>query len=168
MAIRFNMNTQKAVEVVLWVIQRGEGNIYNIMKILYTAEKYHLNTYGRPITGDKYIAMEHGTVPSWIYDATKLKEPLGFAKIDNTLTAQREPDLDYFSGSDVEALEIGFNEYAGKSFSEVREKNHKDIAWRNAYENRGNSDAADIRFEDMIEEEWLKEDLTRFAHFISL
>jgi len=169
MAIRFNINTQKAVEVVLWVIKRGESGVYNVMKILYAAEKYHLNTYGRPITGDKYVAMQYGTVPSWIYDATKLREPsLGFIRIENTLTAKREPDLNYFSESDIEALEKGFLEYAGKSFSEVLKMNHEETAWKKAYENRGANDSADISFEDMIEEDWLKEDLSYRAPFMDL
>jgi hypothetical protein len=58
MSIQFNMNTQKAIESVLWIIHNGESNMYNIWKILFSAEKYHLNKYGRPITGDKYVAME--------------------------------------------------------------------------------------------------------------
>ncbi len=41
MAIQFKMNTQKAVESVLWLIQRGESNMYNIWKMLFAAEKYH-------------------------------------------------------------------------------------------------------------------------------
>ena len=45
MAIQFNINTQKAIETVLWIIQRGESNVYNVMKILYAAEKYHLNKF---------------------------------------------------------------------------------------------------------------------------
>ena len=167
--IRFNINTQKAVESLLWVVKRGESNIYNIMKILFAAEKYHLNAYGRPITGDKYVAMEFGTVPSWIFDATKLKRPsMGFIKVDNTLMVDREPDLDYFSETDIEALEVGISEYAGKSFSEVLEKNHEEIAWQKAYESRGNNNSADILFEDMIDEKWLIDELTAFAPYIDL
>jgi len=170
MAIRFNMNTKTAIEALLWVIQRGESNIYNIMKILYASEKYHLNTYGRPIFGDKYIAMKFGTVPSWIYEATKYGDSsLGFIKVDdNILQANRESNLDYLSESDIEALEHGFNEYTGKSFDEVLKKNHEEIAWKRAYISRGNGNSADIMFEDMIDEEWLIDDLTVMGQFISL
>lgn len=160
MTIAFNMNPQKAIEAVLWIIKNGESNMYNIWKILFTAEKYHLNKYGRPITGDKYIAMEHGTVPSWLYDTAKLrKQGVGFYKDDKSLVAERDPILDYLSKSDIVALKYGMNEYAGLSFMEVRNKNHKESAWINNYEKRGTADAVPIPFEDMIEEEWLKEDL---------
>lgn len=162
--IKFKINTQKAIETVLWIIHRGETNVYNIMKILFDAEQYHLNKYGRPITGDKYIAMEYGTVPSWIYDSTKLRRPgLGFVRTENTLSADRCSDLNYLSESDIEALEHGFKNYAGKSFSEVVEKNHSEPAWKKAWENRGDSDAVDIDFRDMIKEPWLAKDLELLA-----
>lgn len=160
MAITFNMNPQKAVEAVLWIIENGESNMYNIWKILFSAEKYHLNKYGRPITGDKYMAMEHGTVPSWLYDTAKLrKQGVGFYRDGNSLFAERTPFLEYLSKSDISALEHGLHDYAGLPFAEVRNKNHKEPAWVKNYAQRGSADAAPIPFEDMIEEDWLKQDL---------
>ena len=139
------------------------------MKILFAAEKYHLNQYGRPITGDRYIAMPFGTVPSWIYDATKLKsQGLGFYKYENSLVAERVPVDNYFSESDKEALEFGYTEYAGKSFIEVKEKNHKEPAWIKAYEIYNNGGTADIPFEDIIEEDWLRNELEHLAPSIVL
>ena len=35
MTIRFTINPQKAVEALPWIIQRGEGNVYSAMKILF-------------------------------------------------------------------------------------------------------------------------------------
>jgi len=135
--------------------------MYNIWKILFAAEKYHLNTYGRPITGDTYIAMEFGTVPSWLYNAAKMKRgDVGFHKDGNHLRSERAPEMDYFSESDVEALTAGFKEYAGLSFELVKNKNHDEPAWRNNYV--PNYPHA-IPFEDIIEEDWLKEDLAPVA-----
>ena len=169
MSIHFNINTQKAIEAVLWIIQKGESNLYNIMKILYAAEKYHLNTYGRPITGDRYVAMEHGTVPSWIYNTAKVKKPgFGFYRADNLLKAERPADLDYLSESDIEALGKGFAEYAKSGFEKVRNKNHKDNAWENAYGKRGDKKAAFIPFEDMIDKPWLKDDLAVIGQFMDV
>jgi len=164
MAIQFNMNTQKAIEAVLWIIQNGESNMYNIWKVLFAAEKHHINKYGRPITGDKYIAMEYGTVPSWLYDASKIrKQGLGFYKDNNTLVKEREPMMAYLSKSDVKALEFGLKEYRGLSFGEVMKKNHKESAWAKNYDIRGDNDSAPIPFEDIIEEEWLKSDLSALS-----
>ena len=165
MSIRFNMNTQKAIESVLWIIQSGESNMYNVWKVLFSAEKYHLNKYGRPITGDKYVAMEFGTVPSWLYDAAKIKrQGIGFFKHANSLIAERAPIADYLSQSDMEALNHGLSEYAGLDFKSVRDKNHKEPAWQKNYAMRGDNDSAAIPFEDIIEEDWLKEELSLVAH----
>lgn len=162
MAIWFNMNTQKAIECVLWIIQNGESNMYNIWKILFSAEKYHLNKYGRPITGDKYIAMEFGTVPGWLYDATKTKRgEIAFYREDNSLHAERSSMTEYLSDSDIEALKHGLNEYAGLDFKSVMNKNHEEPAWKNNYIQ---GSAATIPFEDIIEVEWIKEDLVGVAH----
>lgn len=162
MSIRFNMNTQKAIECVLWIIQRGESNMYNIWKILFSAEKNHLNRYGRPITGDRYVAMEFGTVPGWLYDATKIKRgEIAFYRDDNSLYAERLPQMEYLSESDMECLEYGFKEYASLDFKSVMNKNHEEPAWKKNYVQ---DSAAVIPFEDIIEEEWLKEDLAYVAH----
>lgn len=164
MSIRFNMNTQKAIEAVLWIIQNGESNMYNIWKVLFAAEKHHLNKYGRPITGDTYMAMPYGTVPSWLYDATKIKKQgIGFYKDNKSLIAERAPTMTYLSKSDVRALEYGLEEYKGLDFGAVLEKNHKEPAWIKNYALRGNNDCAPIPFEDIIEEDWLRRDLTVLA-----
>ena len=164
MCIQFNMNTQKAIESVLWIIQKGESNMYNIWKILFAAEKYHLNRYGRPITGGRYVAMEFGTVPSWLYDASKIKrQGVGFFREDNSLVAERPPMEDYLSQSDVDALIYGLSEYAGLDFNAVKDKNHNEPAWQKNYDLRGNNDSVPIPFEDMIEEDWLKEELSILA-----
>ena len=164
MCIRFNINTQKSIEALIWVVQRGESNLYNVMKILFAADKYHLNTYGRPVTGDRYLAMEYGTVPDWIYNATRVKKPgIGFTRAGNTLGAERGCDLALMSESDVEALEFGYGEYAGKDFNDVKKKNHAERSWLKAKEDPMGGPAPEIRFEDMIDEEWLIKDLRGMA-----
>jgi uncharacterized phage-associated protein len=159
MAIKFNMNKQKAIECILWIIQRGESNMYNIWKILFSAEKYHLNNYGRPITGDDYIAMKHGTVPSWLYEEAKNNNLRGIVKGGNTLYAERLPITKLFSESDEIALEHGYNEYAGLDFDAVEAKNHKEPAWEKNWKKRGMLKSVPIPFEDLITEGWLLEDL---------
>jgi len=158
-AIQFKINSQKAIECVLWIIRKGESNMYNIWKMLFEAEKYHLNTRGRPITGDNYIAMEYGTVPSWLYEETNKGTIRGFVRYRNNLLAERDPITKFFSKSDIKALEHGYNEYAGLDFESVKEKNHKEPAWIKNYELRGSNKCAPIPFEDIIDEDWLKEDL---------
>jgi len=157
MPIKFNVNKQRAVEAVLWIIQNGESNMYNIFKILFSAEKYHLNKYGLPLTGDVYVAMEYGTVPSWLYDVAKSEQRgFGFFKQGVFLNAERNSNTDYLSPSNIYALKHGFDEYAGLDFKTVERKNHEEPAWRKNYI-CGNG--TPIPFEDLIEEDWLRDDL---------
>jgi uncharacterized phage-associated protein len=169
MAIKFKLNERKAVEAVLWFIEHGVSNKYWIFKMLFSAEKYHLNKYGRPITGETYIAMEFGTVPKWLFKYACKKMGLGFALAGNSLIAERKYIRKFFSKTDIEALEYGCNEYKNlKTFNEVKDKNHKEPAWEKAWKKHGARKEVPMRFEDFIHEDWLKEELKWKSHFIAI
>ena len=161
--IRFNMNEQKAIECVLWFIERGETNMYNIWKMLFAAEKYSLNNYGVPITGDTYYAMDLGTVPTVLYDIAKGKiQRKGFSKKDkDTLVADKRYEEGWLSDSDLISLETGYNEYKGLGFHEVEDKNHKESCWKKNYIK---NISVPIPFEDFIEQDWVLDDLRGVAH----
>src|SRR5207245_2507280 len=119
--IDFQVNYSKALEAVLYVLkQRRAVDLYATLKIIFEADKIHLNEHGRPVTGDRYIKMEYGTVPSFIYDMFK-NDPLGlsalnidkypFRQVGHRLVAERAPDLDQLSESDIEALDRGIQKY---------------------------------------------------------
>jgi uncharacterized phage-associated protein len=129
--------------------------------MLFTAEKHSLNKYGYPITGDTYIAMKYGTVPSWLYKLTNKWHPgIGFIKCGNSFIAERKPIIDLLSEYDEKSLEHGYNEYSGLSFGEVKDKNHKEPAWIKNWEMREEGrESVPIPFEDLVEEDWLREDL---------
>jgi len=74
--------------------------------------------YGRLITGDSYIAMNFGPVPSKIYDIFKfLRGDSYFSNVTDdvssrlrmlnseTISSIVDPDLDYLSESDIECLD---------------------------------------------------------------
>jgi len=141
--------------------------VYNAMKIFFAADKYHLNRYARPVTGDNYVAMQFGTVPVWTYAATRRKD-LGFTRDGNNLRLDsgRVCDLDQLSESDVEALEHGYKQYAGKSFKTVLLKNHKEQAWLKAIERDPEAKNAEILFEDMIvKKQWLIDDMQEWGEY---
>lgn len=97
------------------------------LKIIFLADRYHLRMYGRTITGDRYVAMQYGPVAS---DSKRTFEFLGIPaqmleyassyltpQEDNAVVSVREPDLDVFSETDIEAM----NE-AWKTFLNNRER----------------------------------------------
>jgi len=165
--IWFNMNKAKAIECVLWLIERGETNMYNIWKMLFTAEKYSLNNYGVPITGDTYYAMKYGTVPHKLYNIAKnTKHGVGFHKEGkDRLVPEKLYEDGWLSDSDLVSMEVGFNEYKDMSFSQVEKKNHKERCWKKNY---SENTSKPIPFEDIIEKKWVLEDLRGVAHLMVL
>lgn len=151
--IKFTVNPDKAMQVLLWILNKKPNiDVYNINKVIFAADCYSLNNFGRPIYGDKYVAMSLGTVPSFMYDLTKIKSQMPFYHSSkNGLSTYAKPDMDFFSDTDIEALEYGINEYADLSFDEVKEKNHKHRAWLNHKEELETQKCVDIDFEEMID-----------------
>lgn len=173
--IRFNINYQKSIEVVLYIIQKlgGSVNQYNLMKILFEADKYHLNHYGRPVTGDTYIAMEYGTVPSVIKDYVDGSHwLLGFIDKEEypfnldgkwNVVSKELPNMNFLSESDKEAIEEGIKRYSNLSFKEVCQLNHQESAWLKARKDNLNGI---IPFEYMIDDMDILADLQNNAEFI--
>lgn len=64
--ISFNIDYNKVIAIMMYIINKVGGKIekYKLMQILFAADKYHLNKYGRPVTGDYYVKKEYGIVPA--------------------------------------------------------------------------------------------------------
>lgn len=156
----------KARAAILYISQRLQSkspekraDLYKTLKTLYFAERKHLAKYGRSITNDFYVAMEHGPVPSKTYDMIKLvrgdlfvrdnreKERLSkmFA-VENKwdIIPLQDADEDEFSESDIECLEEAIKKTAPLSFKELKGISH-DVAYKRA------SDKGEevLAFEDM-------------------
>lgn len=146
MPIQFNTNPRTAIEAVLWILQNGVSDADAVWNALFAAEKYRLNHYGGPITGDNYIAVKGTAVPTWLNIATRLTDcKLGFRRDGDSLIAERAPNMDYLAEADIEALAHGVREYSAGFDGEKTPI--------------PDGDETPILFEDLIEEEWLKEDL---------
>lgn len=141
-----------AIQAILYVAQRiDRKDIHKICKILYFADQEHLSRYGRSITGDTYIAMAYGPVPSKIEDifkavrgesffseyAGELKVYFEFAN-KYCLRPKKEADLDYLSETDIECLDNAISKCNGLSFGELTELSH-DMAWNNTRKDRAMS-----------------------------
>jgi uncharacterized phage-associated protein len=50
----------------------GELNKLKALKLVYFADRYHLRRFGRPITGDEYLAMPYGPVASSAKDLAEM------------------------------------------------------------------------------------------------
>ena len=133
---------EKSLNALLYVANRVQRkDFHKIFKIIYFADRQHLADWGRPITGDTYIAMEAGPVPSRLYDMLKIvrgdsylpdMEGLGkYFQVENWMYVRplQDADLNKLSASEQEAMSEAIEKYATLSYDEIKEKSH-DVAWR--------------------------------------
>ncbi|NTJ63553.1 SocA family protein [Agrobacterium rhizogenes] len=161
------MDKEKTVEALLYIVSRyGEVTRFHALKTLYFADREHLRRFGRPITGDRYIAMENGPVPSHAYNALKqqLPEPErelvagALSPVANSYhpayRKHRDPDLSYFSKTDIQCMDWALSYCRGRSFGSISDETHEHKAWKNAPLN-GEMTASDML--EGVDEEIIKE-----------
>jgi uncharacterized phage-associated protein len=152
MNIRFKPNPQKIIEVIVWIAQRlPQSDRYTVLKTLFYGDKYHLQKYGRPVTGDTYIKMSFGPVACYAYNIIKrdsfLPRDILIAAdeaFDNShgdekypsVVVKRTPDMDWFSETDIECLEEAAQHCSGKGFSSLMDETHREQAWIQAEMNQ--------------------------------
>lgn len=143
-------DAEKAIEEILYIAKYApDPDIYRILKIMYFADKKHLEKYGRFICNDTYIAMNNGPVPSEAYDIIKHVRGDGYhpcideyalksfevkPKPDNRIIPSRDADSDLLSASDKECLDESIKQYGSLSFDELKKLSH-DKAYESADQN---------------------------------
>jgi uncharacterized phage-associated protein len=129
----FEFDSRKALEAVLYICKRAPiADRIHICKIMYFADKYHMEKFARFICGDLYKAMEYGPVPNGTYNliiAGEREEIPELAVNDVNVAALREPNMDVFSKSDIEALNWSIRRYGNFSFDELKAASH-DESWK--------------------------------------
>jgi len=138
------LDAEKALEVVVYVSHRT-NDLFHIVKTIYFADKMHLENFGRLITGDYYVAMEDGPVPSGAYDIIKFVRGDEYTYDENIINIRpeksisvdgnkviplREPNPELLSESDIDCLDKAIFAYAemdGKKLWSIvhREKSYK-------------------------------------------
>ncbi|NOT60899.1 MAG: SocA family protein [Acidobacteria bacterium] len=123
---------KKAREVILYIVQRAPiADRLHICKIIYFADRYHLEKYARLICNDRYVAMKYGPVPDGIYDIIKNAESAedsDFAVDDFAVSPLREADLTLLSESDRAALDWAIQQYGSLSVTSLSQASH-DETW---------------------------------------
>ncbi len=156
----FGFNYEKANEVILYLSNRDEGmSKMRLLKFVFFADLYHINNYGRPILGDKYVAMDNGPVLSKLYDMLKQSTD-DYKIIDNKLIEpNRDANTDYLSKSDIEALDYTINQYSQYETFKLSALSHEYQAWKLAREQEPTSKNPDMLWENIVEGKKRREDL---------
>jgi uncharacterized phage-associated protein len=74
----FQFNQERTTQAVAFLLKQSDNrreNYMRLIKLLYIADRESLKETGRPITGDRFIAMERGPVLSQVYDLIMGRSP---------------------------------------------------------------------------------------------
>lgn len=178
--LSFRFRLDKVVNALTYFSQAGVRDLTKLKAatLLYLADQYHFLRYGRPISGDRYVAMDFGPVPESTYQLTnRLVEPdevddparqiaATFLQVDTgflgrskypVLRALREADVSVFSDSELEALKATVQKYGNKPARALVNlmRDHRAYKRASAYRHEGSSVALPYEFflEDASDEQ---------------
>jgi uncharacterized phage-associated protein len=176
MAVRFTFDFNKFLAAVQHIAMQEvpELDKYKVVKLLFLADKYHLVRFSRPITGDRYIAMEYGPVGS---QSLELLNALTNVQQDQAqifgspsrnvqsmsdalgldlkfryprLLPNLPPAYAHLSKSDLMALDHVIERFGRLGFNELMNLTHGMYAYRKAWQTNPNGA---IDFADFFEED---------------
>jgi uncharacterized phage-associated protein len=140
--LHFDFDYRKATQALNY-FARQEGDQINkmkVLKLLYFADRYHIRKYGRLVTNDNYLAMQHGPVPSTSKDiaedndylndeiraySVQFIEPVG----NLSLRSIKKIDKSVLSDSDMEALCFAWDNFGHYDQFELRDLTHNYPEW---------------------------------------
>jgi uncharacterized phage-associated protein len=162
------VNTKSVVQTICYILQNtGPIDKLKIVKMVYFADKLHLQLYGRTITGDSYCVMKNGPVGSTTLDVLNenleyldendieyskgyLRKLSSDSKFYEASNAQNE--LDYLAKSDKKVLDQIIQKFSKIDSLELVEITHKYPEWKQYEEDFNNQTRkhADIRTEELF------------------
>lgn len=155
--MRFPFNFTKSLQAtaVLLAYEKDRRMSYmRLLKLLYIADRESMAETGRPITGDKPVAMKHGPVLSQVYDllrgqASRAGEWDGFAHVDGyKVELVADPGRGKLSRGEVARLMEVSGRYREMDDWALVEETHTFREWVAHFP--GSNGAAEIPWEDTL------------------
>jgi uncharacterized phage-associated protein len=139
----FTFKPRKFASVVAYLVERRPGiTKKELCKIIYFADKEHLLRYGRPITGDRYYALEQGPVPTRGLNALNAAsmcpeddaEVAKYGKLRGWIFEWngQPADLKALSKSDLKVLGDVFGKIGLLPAWRLEQQSHEEPAWKSA------------------------------------
>jgi uncharacterized phage-associated protein len=154
MAYRFNLaKTIEAAGILLREAPAARMTRIRLLKLLYIADRESLRRTGRPITGDRACAMEHGPVLSTVYDCIKgscgsLPAWERFFASDGIEVHMKEaPGVEELSRYEIETLQEVSRQRANVDEWQIVEETHAFPEWQ---ENNPGKSSKPIPFEAIL------------------
>jgi uncharacterized phage-associated protein len=159
--IKFIFNERKAVQVAARLITHsgGEMNYMALMKLLYLADREALLKFGRPITGDRIVAMKNGLVLSRIFDLISQTKQAGPKSEWHTFIPRPGPyvytvrfggvaGVSELSEAELALVDEVYSRFRGMNEWDLVNYTHSLPEWRNP-----NNSSVPIPFEEILKAE---------------
>ena len=127
---------QKIKEVILYILDKtGDISYFQLMKVMFCAERNNLMAWGEPLTSLDYYAKKHGPVPEKAYrsiTAVRDGRPSIYEDIISfvnkyEIRATRRPDMNYLSKSDVDSIDKAITELSGMEHNDIENYLNDDV-----------------------------------------
>lgn len=145
---RFLFQREKAIEMILYLAQRiDDPTVMKICKLMYFADKRHLDYWGKFLCGNDYVAMEHGPVPINVYEMLNHARSWSrenFEVGERSVKPLRLANMDLISEAAQQTLDWALREYGNFSSSKLREISHQEEAWQNAWDEESSNKRFDM------------------------
>ena len=136
------LSDKKNINAILFFALKSAQKKINrlkLMKLLWLADRIHLNKYGRLILKDTYFALPNDPIPSDSLNFTKSDQPGKFSVLNFTIHAEADFDSSFFSKSDIEVFEQVWILYGRMNQFELRDISHQFPEWKRFEEDLKNS-----------------------------
>ena len=128
-----NIDTRKALETVLYVLGRGCNNMYNVLKVIYFADKKRISLVGTTMYKEEYRALPAGAVPCFAYSLFQAVRSGNYTELpivtddatSNMFTALRKENSKVLSKIDRRCLDEAIAEYGSLPFKELKQIAHE-------------------------------------------
>ena len=152
-------NLSKALNALLYLADKANNkDMMSLFKLLFFSEMEHMNVWGRSITGDRYIAMENGPVPSCLYDIVKAVRGDGYYRTEGEkfkkyfivekwmfVTPKRQAAMNVLSMSEIKIFDQMIAKYRDYTPEQLSEVSHG-YAWKNTKRDH------EMKVEDIMKE----------------
>jgi len=139
----FPFSHRKTTQALNFFARKAGGSLSKLkaLKLVYFADRYHLRRYGRPITGDEYLAMPYGPVASGAKDLAEMSGFLGederdygaqyLAPVDgNSYRSLADVDERTLSESDLTALAWAWDKFGRMGQFDLADLTHRYPEWQ--------------------------------------
>lgn len=132
-----HFNTDKALHVLVALLRQSPGrrmSILKAMKLVYIADRESLRETGYTITGDRFVAMDHGPVPSGTYRILRNDDFVSWtdniSRDGKHLILERDIEVDELSPYELELTNKIWRKYRRKSAWEMVDIAHEMREWQ--------------------------------------